>query len=54
MLAEEKIESLEKRISVLENENLLLKSMWKEQVGFGIKMTNIVSEMDELLEKKKD
>ena len=53
MLAEEKIESLEKRISVLENENLLLKSMWKEQVGFGVKITKIVSEMDQLLEKKK-
>ena len=53
MSAEERIGLLEKRISVLANENLLLKSMWKEQVGFGIKMTKIVSEMDELLEKKR-
>ena len=53
MSDQEKIKLLESRITVLENENLLLKSMWKQQTLFGNKMTQIVSEMDELLEKKK-
>ena len=53
MSLHEKIELLESRISRLENENLILKSMLKEQTNFGNKMTQIVSEMDELLEKKK-
>ena len=53
MSLQEKIELLESRITRLENENLMLKSMLKEQTNFGNKMTQIVSDMDELLEKKK-
>ena len=53
MSEQEKIKLLESRIAVLEKENILLKSMWKQQTLFGNKMTQIVSEMDELLEKKK-
>ena len=53
MLAQEKIALLESKITRLENENLILKSMLKQQANFGNKMTQIVSEMDELLEKKK-
>ena len=51
--AQEKIELLESKVAQLENENLTLKSMLKQQANFGNKMTQIVSEMDELLEKKK-
>ena len=53
MSDQRKIEILEKKIQVLENENSLLKSMLKQQVTFGHKITLIVAEMDELLEKKK-
>ena len=48
-----KIEFLESRVQILENENSLLKSMLKQQVTFGNKITAIVAEMDELLVKKK-
>jgi len=51
--AQEKIELLESKVAQLENENLTLKSMLKQQANFGNKMTQIVSEMDELLGKKK-
>ena len=53
MSAQEKIAFLESRITQLENENLTLKSMLKQQANFGNKMTQIISEMDELLGKKK-
>ena len=53
MSKHEKIKVLESRITELENENLALKSMLKQQAVFGNKITQIVSEMDELLEKKK-
>ena len=53
MSKQEKIEQLETRITEVENENLFLKSMLKQQAVFGNKITEIVSEMDELLEKKK-
>ena len=53
MSLQEKIEVLESKITRLENENLVLKSMLKQQANFGNKMTQIVSEMDELLEKKR-
>ena len=53
MSDQSKIEILEKKIHILENENSLLKSMLKQQVTFGHKITVIVAEMDELLEKKK-
>ena len=53
MSAQEKIAILESKITRLENENHTLKSMLKQQENFGNKMTQIVSEMDELLEKKK-
>ena len=53
MSLHEKIDVLESKISWLEKENLMLKSMLKEKANFGNKMTQIVSEMDELLEKKK-
>ena len=53
MSDQNKIEILEKKIRVLENENSLLKSMLKQQVTFGHKMTVIVAAMDELLDKKK-
>ena len=53
MSLQEKIELLESKITLLENENLILKSVLKQQANFGNKMTQIVSEMDELLEKKK-
>ena len=53
MSNQSKIEILEKKIQILENENSILKSMLKQQVTFGHKITVIVAEMDELLEKKK-
>ena len=53
MSDQSKIEILEKKIQFLENENSLLKSMLKQQVTFGHKITVIVAEMDGLLEKKK-
>ena len=53
MSKHEKIKLLESRIIELENENLTLKSLLKQQAVFGNKITQIVSEMDELLEKKK-
>jgi len=53
MSDQSKIEILEKKIQILENENSILKSMLKQQVTFGHKITVIVAEMDELLEKKK-
>lgn len=53
MSEHEKIEQLKTRITELENENLFLKSLLKQQAIFGNKITEIVSEMDELLEKKK-
>ena len=53
MSDQSKIEILEKKIQFLENENSILKSMLKRQVTFGHKITVIVAEMDELLEKKK-
>ena len=53
MSAQDKIALLESKITRLENENHTLKSMLKQQTNFGNKMTQIVSEMDELLEKKK-
>ena len=53
MYAQEKIELLESRVAALESENTALKSLLGKQVIFGNKMTEIVSEMDELLEKKK-
>ena len=53
MSKQEKIERLQSRITELENENLFLKSMLKQQAVFGNKITEIVSGMDELLEKKK-
>ena len=42
MLAQEKIALLESKIIKLENENLTLKSMLKQQTNFGNKMTKIV------------
>ena len=53
MTTQEKIELLESRITALEIENASLKSLLKNQMIFGNKMTEIVSEMDELLEKKR-
>ena len=53
MLPQQKIELLESKIAVLENENANLKSLLQNQIVFGKRMTEIVSEMDELLEKKK-
>ena len=47
------IEFLEAKIERLENENRHLKSALKKQVSFGNKMTEMIAEMDELLEKKK-
>ena len=52
-MSQEKIEMLESRVIALENENTALKSLLGKQVIFGNKMTQIVSEMDDLLEKKK-
>ena len=52
-MSQEKNEILESRVIALENENTALKSLLGKQVIFGNKMTQIVSEMDELLEKKK-
>ena len=52
MTAKIKIEVLEKRVTALENENRLLKSMLKEQVSFGNRMTEILAEIDELLGEK--
>merc|ERR1711911_26074 len=48
-----KIEFLEAKIVALENENQHLKSLYMQQVMFGIKMTELIAEMDSLLEKKK-
>ena len=48
MSEDEKIKRLETRITELENENLFLKSMLKQQAVFGNKITEIVSEMDEI------
>ena len=48
-----KIEFLEAKIVALENENQHLKSLYMQQVMFGIKMTEMIAEMDSLLEKKK-
>ena len=53
MSHQEKIEILESRVIALGNENTALKSLLGKQVAFGNKMTQIVSEMDDLLEKKK-
>ena len=53
MSDQSKIDILEKKIQFLENENSILKSMLKQHVTFGHKITVIVAEMDELLEKKK-
>ena len=53
MSAQEKIAFLESRITQLENENLTLKSMLNQQANFGNRMTQMISEMDDLLEKKK-
>ena len=53
MAAQIKIEMLESRVTALENENRLLKSMLENEKLFGNKMTEIVSGMDELLEKIK-
>ena len=53
MAAQIKIELLESRVTALENENRQLKSMLENQTSFGNKMTEIVSGMDELLEKIK-
>jgi len=53
MSEQSEIEILEKKIQFLENENSLLKSMLKQQITFGHKITVIVADMDELLEKKK-
>ena len=52
-MSTQEIKHLKSYISHLENENHNLKSMLKQQAYFGNKMTQIVSEMDELLEKKK-
>ena len=52
MTAQIKIEVLEKRVNALENENRLLKSMLKEQVSFGNRMTEILAEIDEVLGEK--
>ena len=53
MSAQERIKILESRVAALENENEILKSMWKKQTLFGNRMTQIVSEMDDLLGKKR-
>ena len=53
MSRQDKIELLEARIVVLENENCQLKSMLRKQMHFGSRMTEMIAEMDELLEKKK-
>ena len=47
------IQFLEAKIERLENENRHLKSALEKQVSFGNKMTEMIAEMDELLEKKK-
>ena len=47
------IEFLKAKIVLLENENRQLKSMLEKQVNFGNRMTEMISEMDELLEAKK-
>ena len=52
MTAKIKIEVLKKRVAALENENRLLKSLLKEQVSFGNRMTEILAEIDELLGEK--
>lgn len=53
MTNKNRIEFLEAKILALENENQHLKSLYKQQVMFGIKMTEMIAEMDSLLEKKK-
>ena len=53
MSQQEKILALESKVTALENENANLKSLLTKQIVFGKRMTEIVSEMDELLEKKK-
>ena len=53
MTDNDKIRTLEERIQFLEAENSQLKSMLKQQIVFGNKITAIVAEMDELLEKRK-
>ena len=53
MQDDDKIRTLEERIQFLEAENSQLKCMVKQQVVFGNKITAIVAEMDELLEKRK-
>ena len=53
MTNKNKIEFLEAKIVALENENQHLKSLYMQQVKFGIKMTEMIAEMDSLLEKKK-
>ena len=52
MSQQEKILALESKVTALENENANLKSLLTKQIVFGKRMTEIVSEMDELLEKK--
>ena len=53
MSLQEKVLFLESKVAKLENENANLKSLLTKQIVFGKRMTEIVSEMDELLEKKK-
>ena len=49
----EKIQHLEAKIVLLENENRDLKSLLQKQVIFGNTMTEMLAKMDDLLEEKK-
>ena len=53
MEGQNNIEFLKEKIVLLENENRQFKSMLVKQVDFGNKMTEMIAEMDELLESKK-
>ena len=54
MANKNKIEFLEAKIVALENENQNLKSLYMQQVMFGIKMTEIIAKMVVLLDKKNE
>ena len=53
MIVTKKIQQLEAKIVLLENENRNLKSLLQKQVIFGNTMTEMLAKMDDLLEEKK-
>ena len=53
MIVTKKIQQLEAKIVLLENENRHLKSLLQRQVVFGNTMTEMIAKMDDLLEVKK-